>query len=142
MIQKRWRSIANSAKTMPGADCGTDHELLVAIIQVKMKKTKKPDIENKYNLCDTPERYAVEVNNRFAALYLIYRAPEELWQEMEAIVKDEAKNNIPKARKPKKGKWLTKEAIHIADKRREAKKGQPIRKKFASKTQNFNVRLE
>ena len=43
---------------------------------------------------------------------------------MEAIVKDDAKNNIPKARKPKKSKWLTKEAIHIADKRREAKKGQ------------------
>ena len=57
-------------------------------------------------------------------------------------MKDEAKNNIPKARKPKKSKWLTKEAIHIADKIREAKQGQPIRKKFASKTQNFNVRLE
>ena len=41
MIQKRWRSMANSAKTMPGADCGTDHKLLVATIQVKIKKTKK-----------------------------------------------------------------------------------------------------
>ena len=38
-------------------------------------------------------------------------------------MKDEAKNNIPKARKPKKSKWLTKEAIEIADKRRKAKKG-------------------
>ena len=42
---------------MPGADCGTDHELLVATIQVKLKKTKKPEIENKYNLGDNPERY-------------------------------------------------------------------------------------
>ena len=58
---------------MPGADCGTDHELLVATIQVKLKKTKKPETENKYNLCDIPERYAVEVKNRFAALDLIYR---------------------------------------------------------------------
>ena len=39
-------------------------------------------------------------------------------------MKDEAKNNIPKDRKPKKSKWLTKMAIDIADKRREAKKGQ------------------
>ena len=39
-------------------------------------------------------------------------------------MKDEAKNNIPKARKPKKSKWLTKVAIDIADKRRGAKKGQ------------------
>ena len=61
---------------------------------------------------------------------------------MEAIVKDEAKNNIPQARKPKKSKWLTKEAIYIADKRREAKKDKHIRTKFASKTQNVNVRLE
>ena len=111
MIQKRWRSMVKSAKTMPGADCGTDHELLVATIQVKLKKMKKPETENRYNLCDIPERYAVEVKNRFAALDLIDREPEELWQEVEAIVKDEAKNNIPKARKPKKSKWLTKEAI-------------------------------
>ena len=90
---------------MPGADY-----LLVATIQVKLKKTKKPEIENRYNLCDIPERYAVEVKNRFAAL-----EPEELWQEVEAIVKDEAKNNIPKARKPKNSKWLTKVAIDIAD---------------------------
>ena len=62
--------------------------------------------------------------NRFAALDLIYRELEELWQEVEAIVKDEAKHKIPKARKPKKSKWLTKMAIDIADKRREAKKGQ------------------
>ena len=39
-------------------------------------------------------------------------------------MKDEANNNIPKARKPKKSKWLTRVAIDIADKRREAKKGQ------------------
>ena len=97
---------------------------LVKSIQVKLKKTKKPEIENRYNLCDIPERYAVEVMNRFAALDLIDREPEELWQEVDAIVKDEAKYKIPKARKPKKSKWLTKVAIDIADKRREAKKGQ------------------
>ncbi len=47
LIQKRWRSMIKSAKTMPGADCGTDYELLVATIQVKLKMTKKPDIENR-----------------------------------------------------------------------------------------------
>ena len=96
LIQKRWRSMIQSAKTIPGAACGTDHELLVATIQVKLKKTKKPETENRYNLRDIPERYAVEVKNRFAALDLIYREPEELWQEMEAIVKDEAKTTHEK----------------------------------------------
>ena len=47
-----------------------------------------------------------------------------MWQEVEAIVKDEAKTYVPKTRKPKKSKWLTKVARYIADKRREAKKGQ------------------
>ena len=53
---------------------------------------------------------------------LIDREPEELWKEVEAIVKDEAINNIPKARKPKNSKLLTNMAIDIADKRREAEK--------------------
>ena len=47
-------------------------------------------------------------------------------------MKDEAKNNIPKAGKPKKSKWLTKVAIIIADKRRESNKDKHIRTKFAS----------
>ena len=64
LIQKRWRNMIKSAKTMPGTDCGTDHELLVATIQVKLKKTKKPEIENRYNLCHIPERYAVEVKKK------------------------------------------------------------------------------
>ena len=61
LIQKCWRSMVKSAKTMPVADCGTDHELLVANIQVKLKKTKTPEIENRYNLCEIPERYTGEV---------------------------------------------------------------------------------
>ena len=56
------------AKTMPRADCGRDYELLGANIQVKLKKTTNPDIENRYNLCDIPERYAVGIKNIFAAL--------------------------------------------------------------------------
>ena len=58
--------MVKSPKTMPGDDCGTDHELLVATIQVKLKKTKKPEIENMYNLCDIPERNAVEIKNIFS----------------------------------------------------------------------------
>ena len=129
---------------MPGADCGTDHELLVATIQVKLKKTKQPEIEHRYNLCDISDRFVVRVKNRFTALNLIYREPEELWQEVEAIVQDEAKNNIPKARKPKKSNWLTKVAIYCILQTRDMKrkKDNPIRTKFASLTHNFNLRLE
>ena len=71
---------------------------MVAVIQVKLNTTETLSIENIYNPCDVPERYAVDVKNIFAALDLIDidREPEELWQEVEAIVKDEAEKNIAK----------------------------------------------
>ena len=47
LIQKLCRSMVKS-ENIPGADCVTDHELLVATIQVKLSKTKKPEIENRY----------------------------------------------------------------------------------------------
>ena len=70
--------------------------MLVAVIQVKLNTTETLSIENIYNPCDVPERYAVDVKNIFAALDLIDREPEELWQEVEAIMKDEAEKNIAK----------------------------------------------
>ena len=45
-----------------------------------------------------------------------------MWQEVEAAVREEAKNNIPKAQMPKYSKWLTNVATNIANMKREAKK--------------------
>ncbi|XP_071821535.1 craniofacial development protein 2-like [Apostichopus japonicus] len=122
LVRKRWQSAVKSANTLPGADCGTDHELLVAIIHIKLRKVKKQDRVKKYSLNEIPERYSIEVKNSFAALDLTERKPDELWQEVEDIIKKAADRNIPRAKKQKKSKWLSKKAIEIADKRRGAKK--------------------
>ena len=59
--------------------------------------------------------------NRFKGLDLINRVPEELWTEVHDIVQDTVIKIIPKKKKCKKAKWLSEEALQIAEKRREAK---------------------
>ena len=63
----------------------------------------------------------MEVRNRFKGLSLIDRVPDELWTEVHDIVQEIGIKTIPKKKKCKKAKWLSKEALQIAVKRREAK---------------------
>ena len=68
-----------------------------------------------------PYNYTVEVTDRFKGLDLIDRVPEELWNEVLDIVQQTVVKIIPKKRKCRKAKWLSDEALQIAEKRREAK---------------------
>ena len=70
-----------STKTRPGADCGSDHELLITKFRLKLKKIGKIARTFKYDLNQIPYDYTVEVRNRFKGLDLIYRVPDELWME-------------------------------------------------------------
>ena len=63
----------------------------------------------------------VEATHRFKGLGLIERAPEELWTEARDTVQEMATKTIPKKKKCKKAKWLSEEALQIAEKVREAK---------------------
>ena len=76
-MQPKWRSSIQSAKTRLGADCGSDHELLIAKFRLKLKagKTTRPF---RYDLNEIPYNYTVEVRNRFKGLDLIDRVPDEL----------------------------------------------------------------
>ena len=67
----------------------------------------------------------MKVRNRFKGLDLIDRVPDELWMEVHDIVQETEIKTIPKKKKCKKAKWLSEEALQIAEKRREAEgKGQ------------------
>ena len=73
--------------------------------------------------------YTVEVTNRFKGLDLIDRVPDELWMEVRDIVQETVSKIIPKKKKCKKAKWLSKEDLQIAEKRREVKsKGEKKKK--------------
>ena len=61
------------------------------------------------------------MRNRFKGLDLIDRVPDKLWTEVHDIVQETGIKTIPKKKKCKKAKWLSEEALQIAEKRREAK---------------------
>ena len=63
----------------------------------------------------------MEVTNTFKGLDLMHKVPEELWMEVCDIVQEAGIKTIPKEKKCKKAKWLSEEALKIAEKRREAK---------------------
>ena len=71
MQPKLARSSIQSAKTRPGADCGSDHELLIAKFRLKLKKVGKTTGPLRYDLYQIPYDYTVEVINRFKGLDLI-----------------------------------------------------------------------
>ena len=68
-----------------------------------------------------PYDYTVEVTNRFKGLDLIDRVPDELWMEIHDIVQETGIKTIRMEKKCKKAKWLSEEALQIAEKRRKAK---------------------
>ena len=117
----RWRSSIQSAKTRPGADCGSDHEILIVNFTLKLKKVGKTTKPFRYDLNQIPYDYTVEVTNRFKGLDLIDRVPEKLWMEVHDIVQEAVIKTTPMKKKFKRAKWLSKEALQIAMKRREAK---------------------
>jgi len=71
LCSQRWRSSIQSAKTRLGDDCGSDHELLVAIFRLRLKKVGKTTRTFRYDLNQIPYDYTVEVRNRFKGLDLI-----------------------------------------------------------------------
>ena len=118
-MSQRWRSSIQSAKTRPGADCGSDYELFIAKFRLKLKKVGKTTRPFRYDLNQIPDDYTVEVRNRFKGLDLIDRVADELWTEVCDIEQETGIKTIPMEKKCKKAKWLSSEALQIARKRRD-----------------------
>ena len=121
LCSQRWRNSIQSAKTRPGADYGSDHELLIAKFRLKLKKVGKTTRPFRYDLNQTPYDYTVEVRDRFKGLDLIDWVPDKLWTEVHDIVQEIGIKTIPRKNKCKKEKWLSEEALQIAVKRRDLK---------------------
>ena len=94
-------SSIQSTKTRPGADCGSDHELLIAKFRLKLKKVEKTIRTFSYDLNQIPYDYTVQVRNRFNGIDLIDRLPDELWPEVRDIVQETGIKTIPMEKKCK-----------------------------------------
>ena len=86
-----------------------------------MKKVGEITRPFRDDLYQIPYNYTVEMTNRFKGLDLIDRVSEELWTEARDMVQEAVIKTIPKKKKCKKAKWLSEEALQIAEKRREVK---------------------
>ena len=103
-------SSIQSAKTRLGADCSSDHELLITKFRLKLKKVGRTTRPFRYDLNQIPYDYTVEVRNRFKGLDLLDRVPGELWMEVCDIVQETGIKTIPMEKKCKKAKWLSGDA--------------------------------
>ena len=103
-LQPKMEKLYTVSKTKPGADCGSDHELLIAKFRLKLKKVGKTTRPFRYDLNNIPYDYTVEVRNRFKGLDLIDRVPDELWTEVRDIVQETGIKTIPMEKKCKKSK--------------------------------------
>jgi len=102
----RWRNSIQPEKTRPGANCGSDNELLIAKFRFKLKKVGKTTRPFRYDWNQIPYDYTVEVTNRFKGLDLIDNA----WRTMDGgsevrnTVQEAVIKTIPKKKKCKKAK--------------------------------------
>ena len=90
-LQPKMERLYTVTKTRPGADCGSDHELLIAKFRLKLKKVGKTTRPFRYDLSQIHNNYTMEVRNRFKGLDLIDRVPHELWTKVRDIVQETGK---------------------------------------------------
>ena len=112
------RGCIQSAKTRLGADCGSGHKFPIAKSRLKLKTVEKTTIlvwpkSNPLWLYSGSDKEIQGIRSD--------RVPEELWIEVHNTVWEAVIKNIPKKKKCKKAKWLSEEALQVAEKRREAK---------------------
>ena len=86
VCSQRWRSSIQSTKTRPGADGGSDHELLITRFRLKLKKIGKTTRAFRCDINQIPYDYTEEVKNRFKGLDLIDRVLDKLRTEVCDIV--------------------------------------------------------
>ena len=103
-MQPKMEKLYILSKTRPGADCGSDHELLIAKFRLKLKKVGKSTRPFRYDLNHIPYDYTVEVRNRFKGLDLMDRVHGELWMEVHDIVQETGIKTIPPKKEIQKSK--------------------------------------
>ena len=134
LCSQRWRISIQSVKTRPGVDCcGSDHELLVAKFRLKLKKVEKTTRSFRYDLNQIP--YDLEMLTRFTRLDLVDVCLKNygwmfIFGQEEAVTK-----TMPKKKKCRKAKWLSEEALQIAEERRE-EKGKVEKERYTQRMQS------
>ena len=137
------RSSIQSAKTRLGADCGSDHELLIAKFKLKLKKVGKTTRPFRYDLNQIPYNFTAEVTNRFKGLDLINRVPEDLrfvpGQRFVTLYRRQWSRPFPRKRNAKRQNGVWRGLANSWDekqKEKEKRKFTPVRMAAIQKSTN------
>ena len=125
---KDGEALYNQQKQDPGADCGSDHELLIAKFRLKLKKVRKTIRWFRYDLNQIPYDYSVEVTNWFKGLDLMTECLKNYGLGPRHCTGD--RDQVPMKKKYKKGKRLSEEALQI-DKKRKETEGKGIKERYS-----------
>ena len=101
LCSQRWRSSIQLATASPGADCGSDNELLIAKFRLKLMKVEKTTGPFRCDLNQIPYDYTVEVRNRFKGLDLIECLKNYAWRFVTLYRRQESRSS-PRRRNAKK----------------------------------------
>ena len=107
-IQERWQTYVVNTKTLRRADCGSDHELLIMSMGLKIRKTKAAEHHIRYDMTHIPDQFNVSIKNRFAELIPIVgeMIPNELWENIKITTAKVAKEKLLRKRFRKK-QWIS-----------------------------------
>ena len=121
LINRKFRSALQDARSYRGADCDSDHLLVIAKIKIRLCKGKaKSKIGKKYDVSklaveETRQEYQLAISNRFAMLREEHIDIE--WTDIKQVVKEAAVDTLGFAKK-KKNMWFDEECERVADARR------------------------
>ena len=120
MISQKWKSSVKNTKTLPGADCNTDHQLLVADIRIGLKRLQKNSAPLRLDFSTIDNEYRVQLDNRFMSLLACEeedRLPSVLCEEGKHIILETAKATVMKRKNPWKS-WISADTLAEIEKRR------------------------
>ena len=120
MIGQKWKSCLKVARTLPGAECNSEHQLLSAKLQMRLKKIAQPPPTLHLDFSTLDEKYKVKMNNKFQALLECDTEeipPDSLWKLGKECLVQVAKETIQK-RKKVKNNWISEKTRTEIEKRR------------------------
>ena len=125
LVKNRWKTCVENSRANPGSDWGSDHNLVGAIVRLKIKKNEYPNKRVRLHLdaLSTPivkETYNVQVNNRFVVLNLLDedRSPNELFKELKEAVPTTTAKVLGEAPKRTTKPWILDNTLRLMDRRR------------------------
>lgn len=140
LINNRWKSCVTMCRAFPKPDVGSDHQLVIAGVRIKLKKActttamRRFDVEKLKDVC-VRQQYYSRIRNKSANITEDKsRTVEETWNEIKIVYTDVAKSVLGYRKSQKTAPWISKEILELSDQRKQLKadrnKSSELRKEY------------